>query len=87
MWLTKQEANLNTDEVVAGVRPLNTIYHFEHGGNPMKVVVSEREAGWELGQESVEINGYPIFMDENIENKSVLPILDICSRWRKQSRL
>ena len=70
MWLTKQEANLNTDEVVAGVRPLNTIYHFEHGGNPMKVVVSEREAGWELGQESVEINGYPIFMDENIENKA-----------------
>lgn len=70
MWLTKQEANLNTDEVVAGVRPLNTIYHFEQGGNPMKVVVTEREAGWEMGQESVEINGFPVFMDENIENKA-----------------
>lgn len=70
MWLTKQEASLNTDEVVAGVRPLNTIYHFEQGGNPMKVVVSEREAGWEMGQESVEINGFPVFMDENIENKA-----------------
>lgn len=70
MWLTKQEASLNTDEVVAGVRPLNTIYHFEHGGSPMKVVVSEREQAWEIGQESVEVNGYPVFMDENIENKA-----------------
>lgn len=68
-YLTKQEASMSTEEVVAGVRPLNTVYHFEHSGNPMKVVVSEREPDWTFGQESVEINGYPVFMDENIENK------------------
>ena len=68
-YLTKQEASLSTEDVVAGVRPLNTVYHFEHAGNPMKVVVCEREQGWEFGQEEVEINGYPLFADENIENK------------------
>lgn len=68
-YLTKQEASMSTEEVVAGVRPLNTVYHFEHSGNPMKVVVSEREADWTFGQAGVEMNGYPVFMDENIENK------------------
>ena len=33
------------------------------------MVVCEREQGWEFGQEEVEINGYPLFADENIENK------------------
>lgn len=75
IFISKQQGAISSESSLGGVKPINTVYYFEHGGVPMKVVISEREADYVMPKKGtkdkgVVMNGYPLFNDENIESKA-----------------
>ncbi len=75
IFVSKQQGAISSESSIGGVKPINTVYYFEHGGVPMKVVISEREDDYVMPKKGttdpgVVMNGYPLFNDENIESKA-----------------
>lgn len=71
-YLTKLQPVFQQGSEVGGLKNVNTVYNVEQAGAVMRIVVSDREERMNpaVDNGTVEVIGYPLFNDSNMENKT-----------------